>query len=255
MLYQFQHFAIKGYTNKEYDENLNFPAHLHNSFEYITVTEGSMDVTVDGKCYALKKGESVLVFPNQVHSFKSTRSRHMLVIFSCELVKAFSSKVAYKIPLNNKFDLPEYLIKTIDATGDDASTVEKKGIYYSLCAYFDKNATYTNRKNDDKNLLYTIFKYVEDNNGKNCDLNTVAQSIGFSYSYTSRYFKKIVGVSYNNYLNNYRISKACYILENSDCTVLNCAMECGYDSLRSFNRNFMEITGKTPGQFRKSEDV
>lgn len=255
MLYQFQHFAIKGYTNKEYDENLNFPAHLHNSFEFITVTDGSMDVTVDGRCYHLKKGESVLVFPNQVHSLQSTQSRHMLVIFSTELVKAFSSKIIYKIPVDNKFNPPDYVIKAIDATGDDATTVEKKGIYYSLCAYFDKNATYTNRKNDDKNLLYTIFKYVEDNNGKNCDLKSIEQTTGFSYSYISRYFKKIVGVSYNSYLNNYRISKACYILENSDCTVLTCAFECGYESLRSFNRNFMEITGMTPSQYRKNQGV
>lgn len=255
MLYQFQHFAIAGYTKKEYGENLCFPAHLHNSFEFILVTEGSMEVMIDNKLYCLKKGESVLVFPNQVHSIQSTSSRHFLVIFSTHLVKAYSSKVAYKIPIDNRVKIPCYLIENMDVLDDDSSTVEKKGIYYCLCAEFDKNATYIERKNDDKNLLYTIFKYVEDNNGKNCDLSTVAQNIGFSYSYISRYFKKIVGVSYNSYLNSYRISKACYILENSDCTVLSCAMECGYDSLRSFNRNFMEITGKTPGQFRKNQGV
>lgn len=255
MLYQFQHFAIVGYTNKEYGVNLCFPAHLHNSFEYITVTYGEMEVTIDGKNYYLSKGESILVFPNQVHSIQSTESRHMLVIFSTELVKAFYSKVAYKAPEDNKFSVPDYLIKAIDNCNVDATTVEKKGIYYSLCSVFDKNATYIERKSDDKNLLYAIFKYVEDNNGKNCDLNTVAQSIGFSYSYISRYFKKFVGVPYNGYLNSYRIGKACYILENSDCTILSCALECGYDSLRSFNRNFMEITGKTPGQYRKQQGV
>ena len=74
MLYQLQHFGSSEYICKEYKNNLSFPLHLHQSFEFITVLSGEMKITVDGVLYNIKIGESLLIFPNQLHSFESTKS-------------------------------------------------------------------------------------------------------------------------------------------------------------------------------------
>ena len=145
------------------------------------------------------------------------------------------------------------VIENVDKFSENASVIEKKGIFYSLCAEFDNSAVYVERKSDDKNLLYKIFKFVELNYNGDCSLHSLSESTGFSYSYLSRYFKKIVGVSLNDYINQYRISNACYLLDNTYCSVLQCAMDCGYKSLRSFNRNFMELLSVSPMQYRKKE--
>ncbi|MBQ7900574.1 MAG: helix-turn-helix transcriptional regulator [Clostridia bacterium] len=44
--------------------------------------------------------------------------------------------------------------------------------------------------------------------------------------------------------------KACYMLNNTNCTVIQCALDCGFTSLRSFNRNFKLQTSLTPQQYR-----
>ena len=252
MFYEFQYFGMHEYTHKEYGENFNFPSHMHQAFEFITVLSGEMEVTVNSESYNLKKGESLLVFPNQIHSLQSHTSTHMLCIFSPELVKAYSSKVSDKIPQSNIFLPDKHLIDTLDKLSENSSILEKKGLFYSLCAEFDKNAQYRERKNDDKDLLYQIFNFVELNYNKDCSLSNLTDSTGFSYSYLSRYFKRVVGISFNDYVNQYRISNACYLLNNSDYSILQCALESGYNSLRSFNRNFVMRLLVTPNEYRNS---
>ena len=251
MFYQFQHFGISEYFCKEYGENFSFPVHLHQSFEFIYVADGEMKVTVNGRNYDLKKGEAVLVFPNQLHSMESTKSRHMLCSFSPELIKAFSSKHKNRIPVENRVKVDGYIIRELDNILENTSSVEKKAVLYPICAAFEKGAVYEEKPNYEEKLLNRIFSFVEQNFDRECDLGVLAEQMGYSYAYLSRCFKKITGMSFNNYVNRYRINNACYLLNNTDCTILQCAMDCGYKSVRSFNRNFMNIVSVTPKEYRE----
>ena len=92
----------------------------------------------------------------------------------------------------------------------------------------------------------------EENFNKNCSLKDLSTALGYDYAYLSRYFKKITGISYNDYLNSFRLNSACYLLQNSNLSVIECAEECGYKSLRTFNRNFKEYYGQSPSNYRKN---
>ena len=251
MFYQFQHFGISEYFCKEYGENINFPTHLHQSYEFVYITEGEIQITIDNTAYNLKKGDSVLIFPHQLHSLASENSKHMLCIFSPELVQAFSSKILNKKPINNALTVNQYLADALDNLSETSSTFEKKGLLYSICAEFNKNAEYKDRLSCDENILQKIFDFVEKNYKDDCKLQSLANETGYNYSYLSRIFKRITGISFNNYTNRYRISSACYLLNNSNNSILQCALESGYDSLRSFNRNFKNALGITPAEYQR----
>ena len=60
----------------------------------------------------------------------------------------------------------------------------------------------------------------------------------------------MTGLSFIDYLNQYRLNNACRLLENSEQSVLECALSSGYTSLRSFNRNFRNRYQTTPQQYR-----
>ncbi len=250
MLYQSAHFGESDYFCKEYGENFSFPVHLHNSFELITVTHGEMTVTVDNLDYTLSEGEAVLIFPNQLHSLESKNSRHMLCIFSTGLVKAYFSSISEKIPENNRFKPEGFYIKALDKLLPECPLIEKKGVLYSLCGEFHKTAVYRKRINIDHSLLHSIFEFVEENFSGECSLISLAEKTGYSYSYLSRFFKMLTGLPFNSYVNRHRINNACYLLNNTDYSILQCAMESGYDSLRSFNRNFTAFMGISPREYR-----
>lgn len=251
MFYEFNHVATPDYFKKENGKDFNFPLHLHQCFEFIVLLSGKMSVTVDAKTYELSKDEAVLIFPNQIHSLSSKKSSHMLCIFSPQQVQAFATRLTGKIPVSNKFLPDKYLIKALTGLSEDASTEEKKGLLYLLCAAFDKSTKYCRKQTDSENLLFRVFYFVETNYKNDCSLEALSSSLGYDYSYLSRYFKKTVGISFNSYVNHYRLSHACYLMKNSDISILECAMDSGYSSLRSFNRNFKQYFNMTPIEYRK----
>lgn len=250
MFYEFNHLGSPDYLKIEKGFNLSFPAHLHQCFEIIMILSGEMIITVDGKLFSLEKNEAILIFPNQIHELKSTTSEHALCIFSPKLVQAYANKLINKIPLNNKFRPDVYLIEMLKSFNLNASTLaEKKGLLYSLCGQFDKTAQYTEKKTDHEKLLYKIFAFVEENFCNDCSLSNLSKKIGYDYSYLSRHFKKTVGISYNSYVTHYRLSYACYLMENTEQTILQCAYNSGFSSLRNFNRCFKEYFKITPTQY------
>lgn len=251
MFYQFNHLGSSDYLRVERGENFSFPFHLHQCFEFVMVLSGQMQIMVDDREYILSPNEALLIFPNQIHSFKSRESKHFLSIFSPHLVQAFSLSLNGNIPKENKFTPPQYLmdlVQKLDATSD---ITEKKGALYLLCAEFNKKAEYITRSTKDQKPLFKMFLYVENNFAGECQLQNLAESIGYDYSYLSRLFKKTVGMSFNTYLNQFRLSNACYLMENTENSILSCATESGYSSLRNFNRNFKLHFGITPTQYRE----
>ena len=251
MFYEFKHIGSSDYFVKEYGEDFSFPPHMHLCFELIVVLDGEMTVTVDGNENVLRSGESLLIFPNQLHALSSKKSRHMLCIFSPDLVRAYSSKTEKSLPESNFFVPDGYLVETLDKMPEDSKLIAKKGILYSLCSAFDENAAYQPRKSGQKGLLSKIFAFVEENFASECTLEELSVQLGYDYAYLSRSFKKAAGISYVSYLNIFRLNKACYILDNSDRSILQCALEVGYSSLRTFNRNFKNHFGISPAEYRK----
>ena len=252
MFYEFKHLGSPDYLKVEKGENFSFPLHLHQCFEVIVVLSGEMKIVVDSKVYNLKSKEALLIFPNQIHSLESTHSEHVLCIFSPRLVQAYATGVKGKIPVDNKLQLDDYLIDSINNMKLEASTTEKKGVLYSVCGSFERMAEYINRQSNNEKLLLRAFSFVENEFDGDCSLSKLSEQIGYDYSYVSRFFKKNVGISFNTYVNYYRLSHACYLMENSNAPIIQCALESGYTSLRSFNRNFKAYFNVTPAEYRKN---
>ena len=251
MFYEFKHIGSSDYFVKEYGDNFSFPPHMHLCFELIVALDGEMRVTVDGKENVLHSGDALLIFPNQLHSLSSDKSRHLLCIFSPDLVRAYSSKTEKVVPESNFFSPDDYLIDTLDKMPEDANLIAKKGLLYSVCAAFDGAVSYEPRRSGQKGLLSQIFAFVEQNFVSECTLEELSAQLGYDYAYLSRSFKKSTGISYVSYLNIYRLNKACYLLDNTDKSILQCALEVGYSSLRTFNRNFKNHFGFSPAEYRK----
>ncbi|MBQ2933347.1 MAG: AraC family transcriptional regulator [Clostridia bacterium] len=251
MFYEYNHLGSPDYLKIEKNNNFSFPSHLHQCFEIIIILSGEMEITIDTQKYVLKKGEASLIFPNQIHELKSQKSEHVLCIFSPRLVQAYATKITDKIPVNNKFCPDGFLIREIENL-DTASSALKKGVLYSLCGRFDATAEYTSKKTDQKNLLHTIFSFVENNFSGDCSLARLSKITSYDYSYLSRYFKKNIGISFVSYVMHYRLSHACYLLQNTTQSIARCAFESGFSSLRTFNRAFKENIKISPNQYRKN---
>ena len=253
MFYEFKHPATVGYFRVEKGSDFSFPAHMHECFEFIHILSGKMSVSVNKKVYELSAGDAIMVFPNSVHSLSSEKSEHILCVFSPKLVSAFSSLVSDKFPVDPVFTIPEDVLKILKESDDNIGVLAKKGLLYSVCDAFDRGREYDWREWDNKYLLARIFSFVDKNYADSCDLKSLAHEINYDYAYLSRYFKSSVGMSFNSYVNIYRLNNACYLFENTDGSILTCALDSGFKSVRSFNRNFKKHFGITPNEYIKNK--
>lgn len=73
------------------------------------------------------------------------------------------------------------------------------------------------------------------------------QFMNMSDAYFSRYFKRQAGVTFSQYLNVVRIEKAVQLLDSAPTMkITDVMLRCGFNTIRSFNRVFREVTGFTP---------
>ena len=224
MFYEFSNSLLADDLKIETGIDFSFPSHLHGSFEFIAVTEGELEVTVDGHAYNVTPDNALLVFPNQVHSFNAAKhSRHFLCIFSPKLVKAYSKVYLSRIPVSNSFSPDINYVTQLDSLTGSSSILTAKGVLYSLCGEFDKNAEYKERENENDALLLKIFSFVQDNFSKDCSLAALSEHTSYHYVYLSKFFKECTGVAFTDYVCRYRISEACYLLQNTEHTILKTA--------------------------------
>ena len=253
MLYQAQFSLQSDSATLKFGSNINFPPHIHNSFELIIATSGELEIVIKEKTYIASGNECVLVFPNQLHEIKTPHhSEHAIIIFPPQIVRAFSKNCEDSIPTSNKFHLNSFYINKIANNCCNDSLVELKGLLYAICGEFNKSAEYVKSKSDNL-LLSRIFSFISDNFKNDCSLYDLAKEINYNYVYLSQYFSNATGINYTDFVCRFRVNEACYLLINTNHTVLDIAYECGFDCLRSFNRNFKAITGVTPTKYRNQK--
>ncbi len=93
-------------------------------------------------------------------------------------------------------------------------------------------------------------RFINDNYRTDVRLDAVAAEAGMSPSHFSRTFKKVMGLSYQEYLNGRRITKAKNLLRTSPQSITEIAGSVGFADLTGFGRIFKKLTGQTPSAYR-----
>jgi YesN/AraC family two-component response regulator len=235
----------------QFDENLAFGIHLHNSFELVYVKEGELSVHLDGKEYTVKNGQAMFILPNSIHSYKTEKySVSELYIFSNRYVHTFYGQIKNKAPLCPIFNLenPE-MLRDLNDKGIDKYLA--KSIFYNLIYQFNKNTDYEDKNARLLDNYGKILSFISMHYQENISVKDLAKEMGYDHRYVTSLIKKGLDTTFRALLNEYRIQNAQYLLATESKNIAEIAYECGYDSLCSFNRNFKEITGTTPKLFRQ----
>lgn len=80
----------------------------------------------------------------------------------------------------------------------------------------------------------------------------LAEHAGMHASTANKAFRTVLGMSVNEYLMRYRITRAMQRLTDTDDPILQIGFECGFGSSSRFYEIFKQRTGTTPRQFREA---
>jgi YesN/AraC family two-component response regulator len=86
----------------------------------------------------------------------------------------------------------------------------------------------------------------------NLSLWALARHIGASSNYISQTLNEVIGESFFDFVNSYRIAEAKILLTTTNDSVLNITYDVGFNARSSFYNAFKRQTGQTPTTYRKN---
>jgi len=100
--------------------------------------------------------------------------------------------------------------------------------------------------------LEKIRVYVSCNYARNITINEIASYTGMNRTSFCTFFKRHVGKTFTQALNDYRIERACELLSMGDANVSEVASLCGFLDAAYFIKTFKKALGVTPAKWKKN---
>lgn len=99
--------------------------------------------------------------------------------------------------------------------------------------------------------ILPAISYVAENYMNDISIDTLAQVCHLSVSHFRRVFKHTLGITPLEYIQTVRIERARVLLFNQDLSVTEIGLQVGFSTPSSFIRQFHQLYGLSPGQWRK----
>jgi len=130
---------------------------------------------------------------------------------------------------------------------------ETIGIIYQLFSRFFLSGSDANHSIiETHNRFKEILTYIRQNIDKEITIKELADKACLSGDHFTRAFKKIVGVTPLDYINQKRIEKAQLLLVTTSLSLKEIMEKTGFNSASYFDRIFKNLTNSTPMSYRKT---
>lgn len=247
------------------------PSHWHKHIEIIYIMSGSMDIVTNDTTFTLYKGDifminsgaihqtntrittSVLLlqipvefFENSVKDMDATRFKDYFPSAKLSGVDSFEKMTACLLDL-----LDIYKAKTPGYPFLFNSTLNQ--LLYQLYAHHSISNNITTFTSSKKNRIYLqkAIDYMALHYAEHIALSDIATHLALNPEYFCRMFKKHIGFTFLEYLNQIRLTFIYNDLMSSKDSITDIQERHGFVNYKVFNRMFKESYGCTPSAARK----
>jgi AraC-like DNA-binding protein len=257
--------------------------HRHvNAFEFMFIEKGKASWEVNGTHHETRSGDVFCTLPNELHR-ASYNIIEPCTLWSVIIDTPLPHKGTPDSPNPGWLQMNPYEIEEIQAglytlprvisvklTARDilqrlARCVDKKEPFFiqdGKLALLDFLLLLLRSKpgqeHEEDTILWKIEKLTGDMEQQPYWRPTVpelAKSIGVSTSYFYNVFQEYTRLSPLVYMERLRIKEACRRLKESDDLITQISLDLGYTTSQHFATVFKRLTGRSPSQWRASEDV
>lgn len=251
------------------------PWHWHEALEFNLVVEGSVKVCTATQTQVFHKGDGLFINSNVLASMENIENcvldSHLFhpVFLSGHFKSVFETKYLNPVTQNRNLDL----IALREESGQQKQILGKLRQLSRLQADADtefqtrnllseiwlllleeiKNADnsifHSPPKNQDR--ILTMIAFIQENFAEKLTLEEIADSAAVSTRECLRCFKAAIHQSPMDYLIEYRVRSAKKLLETTELSITDIALQCGFNSNSYFTKLFHRICGKTPNAYRK----
>ena len=194
--------------------------------------------TIYTAVYSVVEGQIMIVSSNAMHAYMKTEPGTVIWVAKVYLKNILSY-------LDTKERLTEIYRNTLINQPCNGKRIQ--GSNKNTIKQYIPTKTVENTEN-----IYKMQQFMEDNLHKDITLTMVADYLGFSTAYCSKYIKKKTNLNFLDYVNSIRLREAEELLQTSEMCITDIAYTTGFKSIQCFNRIFKKHRGVTPSQYKKS---
>ena len=242
------------------------------------VTDGEVDITVDGKKYTLTSDTLILVRSGECYRL-DPRQKASITVVNFDFTDNFSAITQSFHPFSS--DFPGVLESV---AFDDAPLLTSHILLYdascfsermrSICDEFYQRSEWRDaylssmmkaliidivrtasrglpsRKRS--LLVEEVISYMREHYSERVENETLSEHFHFTPVYINRVFKREMGISLRKYLISLRIDIAKELISSGECSPSEAAIATGFEDYPHFSKTFKALTGKSPKEYRSS---
>ncbi|MFE5320741.1 helix-turn-helix domain-containing protein [Paenibacillus sp. NPDC056579] len=254
----------------------SYSYHWHKELEIFLVLEGSIHIKTTKHRYHVSKNEMLIMNCNEIHASEYAGVNTSALIVQIDL--SFCKPFGYDFT-ELYFD-PAFLydngepnpvltdIKRLTIQIVLELFYQKSGYHNEVMAYIHllisrllRELPYTQRDENAEALsesdflrLNRILRYMNESYKQSISLRDFAKEEFLNVYYLSHFFKRKVGITFSECLNQIRIQKAVELLmSDKSASMMDVALAVGFPNVKSFNRTFKIKYKMTPYHYRKSQ--
>lgn len=134
---------------------------------------------------------------------------------------------------------------------DFESAVEMTGRLYMTLSVFLKGAGHTPVQNNYHTYVQKAVEYIAAHYSYQITIEDIAAYVGLSRSHLFRSFEAVLQLSPKEYLSQFRIKQACYLLRHSNLSITAIANSVGFESSLYFSKAFKKAKHMPPRDYKQ----
>ena len=241
------------YKNRGSKETGKF--HFHSQIELYIVTKGEVEVWINDKRTVLKEGEMSAALSYDAHCYRTPEySETGLLIIPTHMCEDFVSATK-DMRVSEPFIRDSRAVSRItdcfkQLRLSDDNPIKQRGYIYVILGIVMEHIGFEKATASiDTNLSSRILFYINENYKNDISLSSIAAEFGYNPSYISRYFKSRFNSGVSQYITMIRLKQAIMLMREEKNSITYCALESGFNSMRSFYRAFTSEFNCSPKQY------
>lgn len=272
------------YYNQIYDDSFVMSIHKHNTLEIMYVASGLMSFEYfsgdEKKNVDLNQNNFIIIKPNVPHRIYFTNEAHIYnvefesqhplqkiddLFFDNSVANAFPSMIAFRKNFTDVliFDDGNEMFRTLkklqlflSKKTTDAEFELSFTLLLSQLLADIAGSTVARTGNEYGNIyLRKAVSFINKNVSDAITVADVCAAAGVSKVYVEKLFRDAFGMTVKKKIEAIRIERALKMLGVSDSPSSEIGRSLGYESNQSFINNFKAVTGMTPTEFRRKNNL
>ncbi len=266
------------------DEAWTHTQRVIDSIEIIIGTKGSVFIQQEDEKAVISEGDVMLLFPGRIHKGYAPSAKGASFYWvhfkwdehCCILDEKSAAEEIYQAGNNPYFSGLNGMV--LLPARFHASSTERVGILSRQLLHINESRYYTglgvdylltsllielgeqviaqsasgkSHGNPPGNLT-RITEWIRVHLSRNISLRHVAYEFNYTREYLARYFKKHMGMSMQEYINNMKMAKARELLSRADLSVKEIASALGFQDDKYFLKLFKRYEKITPREYRNA---